>query len=248
MIMAGLEGSYDPRPLYEKIYEFIVEYIKQHGTRRGAFAEAARIFYPQLYEKNPRYATNLVFDRFRYAIRKKYTRTHDAQTTQTYDTQTYGLDTTLENPEKYDMSYIVRQSRPLKQKSSWFKRDMELPRPVFEFKKLLIALVREIYNDGVARKAVNQVHTLVSDERVLEILMSKKIWYNSKSYVKLDKESAALAYIILLKIHMNLYGLSQKPRKLLAIYTAYTRYTPEDVKQELKKLTNKFYDWFLFLS
>ena len=243
-----LDDSYELKPMYEKIYEFIIEYVKQHGTRRGAFAEAARTFYPHIYDKDPRYATNIVHKLFKYSLLKRLSPTNGSPTSPTDYSPTDGLDATLENPEKYDLGYIVEQSRPLHRRRSRFREDMELPREVFEFKKLLIAMVREIYSGRLQDRAVDLVHTLVRDKRVLDLIRGRRIWYNGRSYVKLDEESAALAYITLLKIHMNLYGVSQQPKKLVAIFTAYTSYSLKDIEHELQKLSSTFYDWLLLLN
>ncbi len=123
-----------------------------------------------------------------------------------------------------------------------------IPRSVFEFKKLLHAMAREVYSEKLYSRAAGLVDALVRDKRVLERLKSKRVWYNSRSYVKLDKEAAALAYIVLLKIHMAVYGLSGRPRKLVTVFTAYTGYTLDELREELKKLSGEFYDWFLLQS
>ncbi len=248
MAMSSLRfGDYDGVPLYERIYEFVISYVSSNGKRRGAFAAAAQTFYPRMYKVNPRYAVKLAYEMFRYALKKRIFGTNVSGTSGTNDFGTNGLDVTMESPEQYDLGYIVSQSRPLVSRNR-FREDMELPRSVFEFKKLAIAIVREVYSGKLASRAVDLVHTLCSDKRVVERLKGKRIWYNSKSYVRLDSEAAALLYTILLKIHMKLYGLSQRPRKLIAVFTTYTGYTLEDLEKELKELAREFYDWFILLS
>jgi len=235
--------DYDPRPLYEIAWEIIVDYVSRTGERRGAFAEAARRLYPSLYEASPKKAVNRVIALINYRFR-----THVSRISRTNDFMANGYETTYENPEQYDMGYIVSQSRPLRKKTNRFRRDMELPRPVFEFKKLLHAIMRDMYSDRLYEKYSSLIDVYAMDQRIISIIRDKKIWYNNKNYVKLDSESAALLYIILLRIHRQVQGLSTSPKKLITLFTAYTGYSLKDIEHELQKLSSTFYDWLLLLN
>ncbi len=230
------------KPLYERAWEIIIDYVSRTGERRGAFAEAARQLYPELYGRNPKKAVNRVISLIYYRFR-----THISRISRTNDFMADGYDLSMENPEAYDMSYIVSQSRPLPRENR-FKKDMELPRPIFEFKKLLHAIMKDIYNDRLYSRYSSLIDILVSDKRVHEILGDKRIWYNGRNYIKIDKESAALLYIILLRIHRQIYGLSTPPRRLITIFITYTKYRLKDIEYELQKLSSKFYDWLLVLD
>jgi len=231
-------------PLYERAYALVMEYIERYRTPRGAYAYAASILYPELYDRNPKAAVKRVYGLIVYRFR-----TNIFRTSRTNGFRTNGYEETWSNPEHYDMGYIVAQSRPLRHgRKTMFKRDMEeYSRNVFEFMKLVHAMTRDIYGDYY-RRIKDLVNTVLHDKRIPEVIGDKRIWYNNKSYVRIDKETAALAYIVLLRIHRSAKGLAEKPKKLINTFMAYTRYTLEEIRQELVNLTPKFYDWLLLLN
>ena len=241
------------KPVYQRIFEFIVEYVKEHGGRRGAFSEAAKLFYPDLYEKNRRYAVKLVYENFRYALRKYRTRLWN-RGFGTFWNEVFGLSGTGFGTDRIDGSidmnmgyYVGNHSGPIHE--SKFAKDSKADRRLFEFKKLVYAILKPLVKPKST--LLNYVEKYTRDPRVVDIInrLDENIWYNGKDrYVKLPRKAAALLYLVIAKIYQEHYGVGNKPEKLIKSFFETTGHGPRDLEKELRELISTFYDWLLFIG
>ncbi|MCD6300905.1 MAG: hypothetical protein J7L82_02425 [Staphylothermus sp.] len=230
------------KPMYMQIVEFISSYIREHGSRRGAFKEAARIFYPRLYEENPRYAIKLVYEHFRYARRQIGKRLWN----KVFGTSGtgFGTDMITEDIEMNMGYYIENHNGPVKE--SKFVKDSKANRKLFEFKKLVYAVLQDLIKPKSL--LTNYVEKTLNDSRIKEILdREENIWYNGRSYVKINKKQAALLYLVVHRIYTMHHGAGNKPEKLIKKFFEITSYGPRDLEKEIKQLLPVFYDWLLML-
>ncbi len=231
------------KPLYVQIVEFISSYIREHGSRRGAFKEAAKIFYPRIYEENPRYAVKLVYEHFRYARRqigkRIWNEVFGASGTG------FGASDSIDESVEMNMGYYVgNHSGPIHE--SKFAKDSKADRRLFEFKKLVYAVLQDLVKPK--SMLTNYVEKTLSDPRVRNILDNEDtIWYNGRSYIKINKKQAALLYLVVHRIYVRHYGSGNKPEKLIKKYFEITGYGPKDLENEIKELLPTFYDWLLHL-
>ncbi len=234
------------KPIYRQVFEFIVDYIKNNGGRRGAFVEAAKHFYPRLYREKPRYAVKLVYEHFRYARRKFWNKHFGTFWSEPFGTSGTGfgtdmIDETIEMNMGY---YVENHSGPIHDKTRFIK-DSEKDRQLFEFKKMIYAVLKDLVKPKST--LTNYVETLTRDPRVRKTLGDNPVWYNGKNYVKLDRRQAALLYIVIHRIYTMHHGSGGTPKKLIEKFFEVTGYGPRDLGEELRELTSIFYDWLLFL-
>ena len=233
--------SFVPKPKYkyERIYEFVVEYVEQHGTYRNALREAGRIFYP---DKEPREAVKRAWDLFRYALSKKTKTVFGTR----YSEHSEHFSEQISDNLEHNMGYFVsNHSGPVHDNK--FARDSKSNRRLFEFKKMVYAVLQDI----VKPKSVlrGYVERMVGDPRVVGIVSEGgNIWYNGQRYIKLDKRRAALLYLVCYHIYARHFGIGNKPSKLIRKFFEITGYAPNDITDELRSMAGTFLDWLLFLS
>lgn len=226
---------------YESIYEFVMEYVSRFGTRKGAFRAAAEVFYP---DKAPRVGTKRAWDGFIYVLRKRLQLpgTGYPEHPEQYPEQDYITDR-IEDNIRY---YIGNHAGPINHQSK-FIVDSKSNRRLFEFKKLLYAVLQDLVKPKTT--LTNYVEKYTRDPRVIDIIngLNENIWYNGKKYVKLPKRAAALLYLISLKIYQEHFGTGNKPIKLIKKFFKVTGLGPGDLEKELREIISLFIDWLLFV-
>jgi len=238
------------KPIYQQIFEFIVDYVKQHGGRRGAFKCAAKYFYPRLYEKDRRYAIKLTYENFRYALKKYRSKKFWNMGSGTFWNKVFGTSGTSSGTDRIDENvdmnmgyYINNHNGPIRE--SKFVKDSRADRRLFEFKKLVYAVLQDL----VKPKSLlsNYIEQTLKDPRINNVLGEDTIWYNGRNYVKINKNQAALLYLVAHKIYTMHHGTGNRPERLISRFFEITGYGPRDLEKELRELANQFYDWLLHI-
>jgi len=222
------------KPRYMEVFEFIVDYVKNNGSIRGAFKEAARIFYPN---KDPEAALKLVYEHFRYARKKFWSKDFGVFGAD------FGVDDNIDESIEYNMGYYINHhSGPVKE--SKFVKDSKANRKLFELKKLTYAILHDLIKPKST--LTSYVEEVFRDPRL--IIEIGKLDYNGPSYVKLPRKAAALLYMVVYRIYSRYYGVGNKPERLIKRFFKITSFGPRDLEKELRELTSIFYDWLLFLG
>ncbi len=238
--MASIILEKEMKPRYVEIFEFVVDYVSRNGTIRGAFKEAARIFYPG---KPLDIGIKRAWDLFSYALKRKRFGVRFSEFSEHYSEQDL-IDESIEMNMGY---YVSSHSGPVKD-SSKFVKDSKANRKLFEFKKLVYAVLQDIVKPK--HVLTSYVEETLRDPRlVLEISkLDENIWYNGPRYIKLPRRAAALLYLVVHRIYTKHYGAGNRPEKLFKRFFQITGYGPKDLAEELREFSSIFYDWLLFLG
>jgi len=221
--------------------ELLSEYVKQNGTRRGAFKYIAQELYPDVFMDDPKYAIKLVYEHYRYARKRM------GKGFWNNGFGVSGADFGISDSVVHNMNYYVNNHSGMVYENE-FSKESKDNRRLFELKKLLFAVLEDLIKPkSTLQSYINQY---INDPRVVSIVngLDSNIWYNGKHYVKLDKKAGALVYIIVHRIYVKHFGSGNKPQKLIKQFFEITGYAPRDLENELKELLPVFWDWFLFLD